>query len=90
MLKEYQVLVRNNTWTLVPFHLSMNVMDNKWIFRVKYNPNGTIHRYKAKLLAKGFQEYAGMEFIDTFSLMIKTSTIRVIFTLVVTYHWEIF
>ncbi|KAL6326660.1 hypothetical protein AAG906_010834 [Vitis piasezkii] len=76
MVEDYQALVRNNTWTLVPFHPSMNVIDSKWIFRVKYNSDGTIQRYKARLVAKGFQQYAA-------------STIRVVFTLVVTYNWEI-
>ncbi|KAL6344904.1 hypothetical protein AAG906_006662 [Vitis piasezkii] len=89
MVEEYQALVRNNTWTLVPFHPSMNVIDSKWIFRVKYNSDGTIQRYKARLVAKGFQQYAGVKFTDTFSPMIKASTIRVVFTLVVTYNWEI-
>ncbi|WJZ95347.1 hypothetical protein VitviT2T_014123 [Vitis vinifera] len=68
---------------------SMNVIDRKWIFRVKYNSDGTIQRYKARLVAKGFQQYAGVEFTDTFNPVIKASTIRVIFTLVVTYNWEI-
>ena len=89
MVEEYQVLVWNNTWTLVPFHPSMNVIDSKWIFHVKYNSDGTIQRYKARLVAKGFQQYVGVEFTDTFSLVIKASTIRVVFTLAVTYNWEI-
>ena len=67
----------------------MNVIDSKWIFRVKYNSDGTIQRYKARLVAKRFQQYAGVEFTDTFSLVIKASTIRVVFTLAVTYNWEI-
>ena len=67
----------------------MNVIDSKWIFHVKYNSDGTIQRYKARLVAKGFQQYVGVEFTDTFSLVIKASTIRVVFTLAVTYNWEI-
>ena len=89
MVEEYQALVRNNSWTLVPFHPSMNLIDKKWIFCVKYNFDGTIQRYKARLVAKGFQQYAGVEFTDTFSPVIKASTIQVIFTLVVTHNWEI-
>ncbi|KAL6333419.1 hypothetical protein AAG906_028604 [Vitis piasezkii] len=89
IVKEYQALVRNNTWTLVSFHPSMNVIDSKWIFRVKYNSDGTIQHYKARLVAKGFQQYADVEFTDTFSPVIKASTIRVVFTLIVTHNWEI-
>ena len=75
MVKKYQVLIQNNTWTLVPFHPSMNVIDIKWICHVKYNSDGTIQHYKARLVAKGFQQYASVEFIDTFSPMIKAPTI---------------
>ena len=53
----------------------MNVIDSKWIFRVKYNSDGAIQRYKARLVTKGFQQYAGVEFTDTFSPVIKASTI---------------
>ncbi|KAL6324112.1 hypothetical protein AAG906_006383 [Vitis piasezkii] len=81
MVEEYQALVRNNTWTLVPFHPSMNVINSKWIFRVKYNSDGTIQHYKARLVANGFQQYAGVEFTNTFSPIIIASTIRVVFTL---------
>ena len=88
MLEEYQAFVWN-TWTLVLFHPSMNVIDNAWIFRVKYNSDGTIQWKNARLVAKGFQRYAGLEFTNTFSLVIKASIIRVVFTLVVTYNWEI-
>ncbi|RVW40858.1 Retrovirus-related Pol polyprotein from transposon RE2 [Vitis vinifera] len=88
MLEEYQAFVWN-TWTLVLFHPSMNVIDNAWIFRVKYNSDGTIQWKNARLVAKGFQQYAGLEFTNTFSLVIKASIIRVVFTLVVTYNWEI-
>ena len=88
MLEEYQALVWN-TWTLVLFHPSMNVIDNAWIFRVKYNSDGTIQWKNARLVAKGFQQYAGLEFTNTFTLVIKASTIRVVFTLAVTYNWEI-
>ena len=67
----------------------MNVIDSKWIFHVKYNSDGTIQHYKARLIAKGFQQYAGVELTDTFNPVIKASTIRVVFTLAITYNWEI-
>ena len=64
----------------------MNVIGNKWIFHVEYNFDGTIQCYKARLTTKGFQQYASVEFIETFSPVIKASTIQAVFTLVVTYN----
>ena len=45
MKEEYAALMRNNTKTLIPYQSYMNVVDNKWVFRFKYNLDGTIQRY---------------------------------------------
>ena len=89
MVEEHTALLKNNTWTLVPFSEGMHVVDNKWIFRLKYNPDGSIQRYKARLVAKGFQQTAGIDFNETFSPVIKPCTIRVILTLAASYNWDI-
>ena len=67
----------------------MKVVDNKWVFRIKRHADGSIQRYKARLVAKGFQQTPGIDFFETYSPVIKPCTIRVIFTLVVTYSWDI-
>ncbi|KAL5738223.1 hypothetical protein ACOSP7_030984 [Xanthoceras sorbifolium] len=54
----------------------MNVVGCKWIFKTKYNPNGTILKHKARLVAKGFSQTAGLDFHGTFSPVVKASTIR--------------
>ena len=52
MDKEIEALKVNNTWTLTPLPLGKSVIGYKWVYRVKYLPNGTIERYKARLVAK--------------------------------------
>ena len=86
---EFQALQRNKTWDLVPYNEDMNVVHNKWVFRVKYKADGTVERLKARLVAKGFQQLVGVDFFETFSPMVKPCTIRVVFCLAVTYGWEI-
>ena len=54
MNDEYSALQTNKTWDLVPFSFEMNLIDCKWVFRVKYNPDGSILKQKALLVAKGF------------------------------------
>ena len=89
MIEEYAALMNNQTWVLVPANDQMKIVDHKWVFRTKYHADGSVQRYKARLVAKGFQQTPGVDFFETFSPVIKPCTIRVIFTLAVTYKWDI-
>lgn len=52
MDEEYQALMRNQTWHLVPPKKGQNVIDCKWVYKIKKRADGTIDRYKARLVAK--------------------------------------
>lgn len=54
MAEEYSALLRNNTWSLVPRVSNMNVVECKWVYKLKRDHTGAIVRYKARLVAKGF------------------------------------
>ena len=78
-----------STWSLVPSHPTQNVIGCKWIFRIKRNPDGSIAHYKARLVAKGFHQHPGIDFTDTFSPVVKLTTICVICSIVVTHEWQL-
>ena len=86
---EYQALLRNNTWKLFPPNDASHVIHSKWVFRTKLKADGTLDKYKARLVTKGFQQTPSLNFFETFSQVIKASTIRIIFTLVVSRGWDI-
>lgn len=86
---EYHALQKNRTWSLVPSSPHMNLVGCKWVFRIKRKPDGTIERYKARLVAKGFNQQKGTDYEETFSLVIKPCTIRVVLTLALSYSWPI-
>lgn len=67
MTDQFLALQRNNTWTLAPLPAGRKAIGCKWIFKVKENPNGTIHKKKARLVAKGFHQVAVFNFSETFS-----------------------
>ena len=87
--EEFDALVRNSTWTRVPPNPTQNIVGCKWIFRIKRNPDGSVMRYKARLVAKGFHQRLEIDFSDTFSLVVKPTTIRILLHLAVTYGWAL-
>lgn len=76
-------LRKNKTWTLVDRVDGMNVVKNKWVFKIKYKPDGkTIDRYRARLVAKGYSQQEGIDYKETFSPVARYDTIRFLFSLV--------
>ncbi|GJU93321.1 ribonuclease H-like domain-containing protein [Tanacetum coccineum] len=63
---------------------------NKWIYKIKYKSSGDINRYKARLVVKGFNKKEGIDFDNTFSLVVKMSTVRCVIALSVTNNWPLF
>lgn len=62
MTTENKALKGNNTWGLVPFEDGMNVLGSKWVYKIKYNSDGTIERYKSRLVAQGCTQQDGVDF----------------------------
>lgn len=89
MEDEYRALIRNKTWKLVPPVGNQKVIGNKWIFRLKRDIEGKVLKYKARLVAKGFLQTSGVDFHETFSPVIKASTLRIILSLAVSKGWSV-
>lgn len=64
------------TWTLVPRTEGMSVVKNKWVFKTKMNTDGTVQRYRARLVAKGFSQKYGRDFDETYSPVVRFDTVR--------------
>jgi predicted AlkP superfamily pyrophosphatase or phosphodiesterase len=79
----------NKTWTLCLRPIHHNVIRNKWVFKIESKADGTVERFKARLVAKEFDQRSGIDYTDTFSPVIKPSTIRIILALAVHFDWPI-
>jgi hypothetical protein len=89
MSEEYDALLKNGTWTLVPSRPGINLVDCKWIFKIKQHADGSVERYKARLVAKGFSQRYGLDYVETFSPVIKPTIVRLVLSIAVSKGWSI-
>jgi hypothetical protein len=87
MEDEYNALLHNKTWKLVPPQADRNLVDCKWVYKIKQKADGLIDCHKARLDAKGFKQHLRIDYDDTFSLVVKPATIRLILSLVASQGW---
>lgn len=89
MNQEFDALLTQNTWSLCPLPAGRHAVRNKWVYKLKQKPDGSIERYKAHLVAKGFDHCFGLDYTATFSPVIKPATVRVVLAIVVHFNWSI-
>jgi histone deacetylase 1/2 len=86
---EYDALMKNKTWHLVPPHRGQNIIDCRWVYKEKRKADGTLDKYKARLVAKGYKQRYGIDYEDTFSPVVKAATIRLVLSLAVSFGWTL-
>nr|GEX89354.1 ribonuclease H-like domain-containing protein [Tanacetum cinerariifolium] len=89
MLDNYNALIKNGTWILVPKPTGVNIVRSMWLFKHKFHANGTLSRYKARLVANGSSQQQGIDVDDTFSPVVKPATICTVLSLAVSRKWPI-
>jgi len=78
---EIKFIIENNTWILTDFTLRCKPVGCKWIFKKKLRPDDTVDKYKARLVAKGFTQQKGIDFFDTYSPIVRISSIKILLAL---------
>ncbi|MCO5559767.1 hypothetical protein L7F22_013370 [Adiantum nelumboides] len=81
ILDELQALEATNTRELVPPPEHHNIVSCKWLLKKKYHPNGSVDRYKARLVARGFTQQEGVDYFDTYSPILGMTAFRVLIAL---------
>jgi hypothetical protein len=88
-MEEYEALLSNNMWDLVPRSPRANVVTDKWIFKHKLKADGSLDRYKAHWILRGFTQCPRVDYNETFSPIVKRATVRTMLTLAVSRGWPV-
>jgi hypothetical protein len=88
-MQEHDALLMNHTWDLVPRPPQSNVVSGKWVFKHKFKADGTLERYKARWVLRGFTQRPGIDFDETFSPVVKPATVRTVLSLALSRSWPI-
>ena len=77
MTFEHQSLLKNNIWVLFYLRPRKKPIGCKWVYKIKYKSNGTLDKYKARLVVKGFSQCQSIDY-ETFAPTAKMNTIRLV------------
>jgi len=89
MDQEIAALHRNHTWDLVAKPYDVNIIGCKWVYKLKHKLDGSIDRYKARLVAKEYHQTLSLDYFENFSPVVKATTIRIILSIALSFNWEV-
>ena len=86
---EINTILKNKTWDLVDLPPGEKAIGLKWIFKIKRNADGSINKYKSRLVAKGYIQRHGIDFEEVFARVAHMETVRFLIALAASKGWEI-
>ena len=89
MDEEYQSVMKNGVFEIVPMPEDKYVVTSKWIYKIKHIANGSIDKYKARFVARGFSQLEGIDYEETFSPTTRYTTMRSLVYLAASMGWNI-
>ncbi|KAA8899040.1 hypothetical protein TRICI_006408 [Trichomonascus ciferrii] len=82
-------LREHGVWEYVPRPSDKNVVGNRWVFKLKYDNNGNIAKYKARLVCQGFTQEEGIDYTETFAPVIRYESVRFLLALAAQFECDI-
>jgi hypothetical protein len=89
MTEEYQSIMKNDVWEIVPRPKEKSVVTLKWVYKIKHAVDGSVDKYKARFVARGFSQKEGEDYDKTFAPVARYTSIRAIMSLVASMGWSL-
>ena len=89
MTEELRALQDNHTWDVVSSPAQVKTIGCKWVYSIKLSSDGTLDRYKARLVALGKKKEYGVDHEETFAPVAKMTTIRLVLSAVASQGWSL-
>jgi hypothetical protein len=89
MMEEYNSIMKNDVWEVVPRHEGKSVVTSKWLYKLKHAADGSIEKYKARFMARGFSQVEGVDYDETFASVARYTSIRVVISIAAEMGWKI-
>ena len=88
-MEEYDSIMRNDVWEVVPRPEGKSVVTSRWLYKVKYTADGSIEKHKARFVARGFSQVEGIDYNETFAPVVRYTSIRTIMAIATEMGWRI-
>jgi hypothetical protein len=89
MAEEIAALERTGTWDLVSPPSGVHPITRKWVYKIKTRSDGSLERYKARLVARGFQQEQGRDYDETIAPVVHMTTVRTLLAGASVRHWSV-
>jgi hypothetical protein len=89
MVEEYVSILKNNVWEMVPRPQGKSVVTSKWLYKIEHATDGSVEKFKARFVARGFSQKEGIDYDDIFALVAKYTSIRIIISLASVFYWKL-
>jgi hypothetical protein len=89
MMEEYNSIMKNDVWEVVPRPEGKSVVTSRWLYKLKHDVDGSIEKYKARFVARGFSQVEGVEYDETFASVARYTSIREVISIATEMGWKI-
>jgi hypothetical protein len=89
MIEEYDSILKNDVWAVVPRPRGKSVVTSKWLYKMKHTTNGNVEKFKARFVAHGFSQKEEIDYDEILAPVARYTSVRIIISLATVFGWKL-